>query len=108
MGIYETMCDEWFIEKLQDYSVLELGLRTWDADMMYLSMLERVVDAKMEVEDNQTLIVAFGTKGALQRYRELSKKDVVSTIHNAYREAADDMEEADKAVEEALQMVGLA
>ena len=108
MGVYETMCDEWFIEKLQDYSILELGLRTWDADVLYLSMLERVVDAKMEVEDNQILIVAFGSKGALQRYRELSKKDVVSTIHNAYREAADDTEEADKAVEEALQRVGLA
>ena len=108
MGVYETMCEEWFVEKLQDYGVLELGLRTWDADVLYLSMLMQVVDARTEVEDSQTLIVAFGTRGALQRYREISKKDVVSTIRNAYREAADDTAEADEAVEEALQRVGLA
>ncbi len=108
MGVYETMCEKWFIEKLQDYGVLELGLRTWDADLLFISMFMQVVDARTEVEDNQTLIVAFGTKGALRRYRELSKKDVVSTIRNAYREAADDAEEADEAFEDALQRVELA
>ncbi|MDO4806030.1 MAG: hypothetical protein Q4A07_02155 [Coriobacteriales bacterium] len=34
MGVYETMCEEWFVKKLQDYGVLELGLRTWDADVL--------------------------------------------------------------------------
>ncbi|MDO4806031.1 MAG: hypothetical protein Q4A07_02160 [Coriobacteriales bacterium] len=68
----------------------------------------QIVDARTEVEDNQTLIVAFGNKGALQRYRELSKKDVVSTIHNAYREAADDAEGAEEAFEDALRRVELA
>ena len=108
MGVYEAMCEKWCIEKLQDYGVLELGLRTWDADLLFISMFMQVVDARTEVEDNQTLIVAFGTKGALRRYRELSKKDVVSTIRNAYREAADDAEEADEAFEDALQRVELA
>lgn len=108
MSIYETMCEDWFVEKLQDYGVLELGLHTCDADMLYISMLMQVDDAKMEVEDNQALIVAFGTKGTLQRYRELSKKDVVSTIRNAYREAAGDAEEADEASEDVLQRMALA
>jgi len=101
-GIYETMCEEWLVKKLQDYGILELGLRTWDADVLYISMLMQVYDAKMEVEDNQTLIVAFGSKGALRRYRELSKKDVISTIRNAYQEAADDTEKANEAFDDAL------
>ena len=110
MSTYEEMSSEWFIEKLQDYGVLELGLRTWEADELYCSMLLQVIEEKEKVEDNQALIVAFETKEIMQRYKELAEKDIVDTIRKAYREAGAGMDKAEveKACEETLQKAALA
>ena len=109
MAVYDDMTSEWFVKKLQDYCVLERGMRTWEADVMYFGMLDQVVDAKEQVEDNQALIVAFGTRGALRRFRELTKRDVVNAIRGAYQEAGAEVDDTEaKAIcEETLQMAAL-
>lgn len=110
MSVYNTLCSDWLVERLQDYSVLELGLRTWEADLLYLSLLAKVVDAKEKVEDNQALIVAFGSKSALHRFQKLVRQDVADTIRNVYEEAGAGMDEdeVEESCEEALRRAALA
>lgn len=109
MAVYDDMSSEWFVKKLQDYCVLERGMMTSVADLMYFGMLEQVFDAKEKVEDNLALIVAFGNRGALRRYRELTNRDVVNVIKGAYQGVGAEMgdTEAEAVCEEALQRAAL-
>ncbi len=110
MGVYDAMSSPWFVERLQDYGVLELGLRTRDADALYADLLDQVAGARQQVVDNQALLVAFKTKEDWDKYQELTKKDVVDSIRNAYRAAGAGMDEreVEVACEEALQKAELA
>lgn len=48
-----------FVEKIQDYGLLDLGLNTTETDSLYLNFCGQIKGLKQEIRDNQTLIQAI-------------------------------------------------
>ena len=94
MKVYDTLTQQWFIEKLQDYGTFETPLSTTEVDVYYISLMDQVRDCREEITDNQALIIAIGDRDLFQQYKELSTKNVIDSIEAAYREAGKDMDEA--------------
>lgn len=91
MSVYEKLSSDWCVEKLQDIATFDMDLTTDQVDAYYHTMLDQTADLKEEVEDNQALILAFGTPEALTDYRRLSSKEVTETVEKAIRESGADL-----------------
>lgn len=110
MEVYNTLTEQWFIEKLQDHGTFETSLSTAEVDAYYISLMDQVKDCRSEIRDNQTLIAAIGDRDLFQQYKELSTKEVVDTIEAAYKEAGKDMDEetVKSAFQSAMQQMSIA
>lgn len=84
MRIYDALSSEWFVEKLQDFAIFESNLSTIGVDMYYTMLLEQVDDLRMEIEDNQKLILEVGDIDLLRQLREYSAQEVKDTIEKAF------------------------
>ena len=91
MKVYDTLTQQWFIEKLQDYGTFETSLSTAEVDAYYISLLNQVKDCRYEITDNQFLVAAIGDADLFRQYKELSTKEVLDSIEAAYKEAGRDM-----------------
>lgn len=109
MEVYDTMSSEWFIEKLQDYGTFETKLSTQEVDIYYISLMDQVADLREEIEDNQALIIASGDINLLRKFRELSTKEIIDSIEDAFKEAGSDMDEESvrTAYENAMQQAAM-
>ena len=93
--IYDRLSSQWFIEKIQDYGFFEADLTTSEVDAYYLTLIDQVKDLKEEIKDNQELIIQLGTPEKLEKYKELSLKDIIETIKAAFKEAGKGMDESE-------------
>ena len=93
MGIYDTLSQKWFVEKLQDYGTFEADLTTIQVDAYYLTLMDQVADLKEEIIDSQALIVAFGDADAYREYQHLSAEQIVDTVEAAFKEAGAGVDE---------------
>jgi hypothetical protein len=110
MRSYDMLRQDWFIEKLQDYCILEVNMNTMEMDL-YCSELEKhVIDAKEQIEDNQALIVAFGNMESLEQFHNFTSKQVKDALETAFREAETDFDKAtvEDALKSTLQLAALA
>lgn len=101
MSVYEKLSSDWCVEKLQDIATFDMDLTTDQVDAYYITMLDQTTDLKEEVEDNQALILAFGSPEALTNYRQLSSKEIADTVEQAIRDSGADL--ADPAIAETFQ-----
>ena len=110
MSVYDKLSSEAFIEMLQDYAIFETQFSTEEVDIYYITLLDQVHELKSEVEDNQELIIAFGTPELFRQYKELSLQEVTHTIEAAFREAGNGMDEQviNAAFEKAMAQVAMA
>lgn len=87
MGAYSTLSAAWFVEKLQDYAMFETNLNTLGVDIYYTSLMDQVIEQREEVEDNQALIISLGDITLLDALRDMTDKDIQTTITDAFAEA---------------------
>ena len=110
MSIYEKLSSDWFVERLQDIATFDMQLSADQTDAYYLTMKEQVSDYREEVEDNQTLILAFGNMEALAEYRKMSSKEVADAVEKAFSDADVDLKDSDVAAayQNAMQQAAIA
>ena len=110
MDVYDTLSGKWFLEKLQDYGFLEKNLSVRDTDTYCENLLEQVKDYQEEIVDNQIIIASCENEEVFKKYKEISSKELVSTIRDAYGKAGAgmDMETIRKSYEEALRIAAIA
>lgn len=94
MGVYDTLTQRWFIEKLQDHAFLELDLTTDETDLYYQSLVEQVNDLREEVEDNQRIIEALDDINLLKQYNEFNTEDIKEQIKDAFYKAGSGLDES--------------
>ena len=93
MGIYRTLLETWFIEKIQDFAMFETNLTPFGVDIYYESLIEQVKDLQDEIETNQALVAALGDEAVFTQFQELSEKEIRNQIREAYMEAGKGMNE---------------
>ena len=110
MGVYDTLLQKWFIEKLQDYGTFEADLTTIQVDAYYLALMEQVSDLREEIIDNQSLIIAFGEGDVYREYQQLNAKQIAETVEAAFREAGAGLDESivSSAFHNAMQQAAMA
>ena len=97
-GDWYTSHDEWmkvygkltrtpFVEKYQDYAMLEAKMNTREADIFYISLIDQIKDLEQQVKDNQGLVKAVGDQDSLQRVREVTIEEVKRVISETLQEA---------------------
>ena len=72
MSVLDELSGEDFLEKLQDYALLDRKISTTDADIYIECLNKRINDAKQSIEDNRLLIETFDDKEKLDEYRKCS------------------------------------
>ena len=110
MGVYSTLSAPWFVEKLQDYAMFETTLTTLGVDTYYTSLMDQVIEQREEVEDNQELIVSLGDITLMDALRDMTDKDIKTTITAAFAEACgeDASPEVKKVYEDAMKQMAIA
>lgn len=110
MGVYSTLSAPWFIEKLQDYAMFETTLTTLGVDTYYTSLMDQVIEQREEVEDNQELIVSLGDITLMDALRDMTDKDIKTTITAAFAEACGEetSPEVKKVYEDAMKQMAIA
>lgn len=110
MGVYSTLSAPWFVEKLQDYAMFETNLNTLGVDTYYTSLMDQVIEQREEVEDNQELIVSLGDITLMDALRDMTDKDIKTTITAAFAEACgeDASPEVKKVYEDAMKQMAIA
>ena len=109
MGVYKTLSDDWFVEKLQDYGMFETDLNTLGIDVFYKGLLEQVKEERENVEDNQALILALEDIDLLHVLHENSDRDVRETIRSAFEDAGaeTDMSVVNGAFDNAMKLAAI-
>lgn len=110
MGVYSTLSAPWFVEKLQDYAMFETPLNTLGVDTYYTSLMDQVIEQREEVEDNQELIISLGDITLMDALRDMTDKDIKTTITAAFAEACgeDASPEVKKVYEDAMKQMAIA
>lgn len=110
MGAYSTLSAPWFVEKLQDYAMFETTLNTLGVDTYYTSLMDQVIEQREEVEDNQELIISLGDITLMDALRDMTDKDIKTTITAAFAEACgeDASPEVKKVYEDAMKQMAIA
>ena len=110
MSVYDKLTSRAFTEMLQDYGTFETEFSTEEVDIYYITLLDQVFELKSEIEDNQELIIAFGSPELFRQYKELSIQEVTHTIETAFQEAGKGMDEktVNAAFKKAMSKVSLA
>ena len=110
MGVYKTLSDDWFVEKLQDYGMFETDLNTLGIDVFYKGLLEQVKEERENVEDNQALILALEDIDLLHVLQENSDREVRETIRSAFEDAGAeaDMSVVNGAFDNAMKLAAIA
>ncbi|MCJ0574862.1 hypothetical protein [Enterococcus cecorum] len=108
-GIYDALTSQCFIEKLQDYAMFETSFNTLGVDTYCMGLLDKVVELKEEVEDNQELIIALGDMDSLRSLRKMTETDIKNTIINAVTESCGEepAPELKQVFEDTLQQVAV-
>lgn len=83
MSTYSILLEKGFVEKLQDFTIFEKKLSSFDADIYYVSLLDQVHNLREEVETNQQLITALYEAKLLNPVRDC--------INSSVRESIDEM-----------------
>ena len=83
-GVYKTLSEDWFIERLQDYGMFEGKLNTLGVDVLYKGLLDQVREEKESVEDNQALILALKDIDLLHALQEHTDHEIKETIKSAF------------------------
>ena len=109
LSIYETLSSQQFIEKLQDYAAFETNMNTLEIDAYCKSLTDQVLDQKEVIRDNQTLIAALGDVSLLNKFNEITNKEVKDMISDSYIEnyGTNSEKELNKMLENALEQIAL-
>ena len=95
MTAFERITDKNFVAKIQDHGIFDLELNTTETDYYYKSLLNQVINAKQEIEDNQTLLKAFDTQEEFKKYLELLNQDIRENVIRLFDEAGISTEDED-------------
>lgn len=87
MTAFDRIIEKEFVAKIQDHGIFDLDLNTTETDYYYKSLLNQVVDAKQEIEDNQTLLKAFDTQEEFKKYLDLLNQDIRDNVIKLFDEA---------------------
>ena len=87
MKVYGKLTGKPFVEKYQDYAMLEEKMNTREADIFYISIIDQIKDLEQQVKDNQELVKAVGNQDSLQKVREVTIEEVKRVISETLQEA---------------------
>ena len=87
MKVYGKLTGKPFVEKYQDYAMLEEKMNTREADIFYISIIDQIKDLEQQVKDNQELVKAVGDHDILQKVREVTIEEVKRVISETLQEA---------------------
>ena len=109
-GVYATLSQPWFLEKLEDYGVFDASMSLPQVDAYCATLMDQVADLREEVEDNQALIMAFGDMPTLRKYKQLTNQEVAREVEAAFRVAGTRMDQTvvAKAFENTMRQVAMA
>ena len=90
--------------------MFETTLTTLGVDTYYTSLMDQVIEQREEVEDNQELIVSLGDITLMDALRDMTDKDIKTTITAAFAEACgeDASPEVKKVYEDAMKQMAIA
>lgn len=87
MKVYGKLVGKPFVERYQDYAMLEAKMNTREADIFYISLIDQIKDLEQQVVDNQELVKAVGDQDSLQKVREVTVEEVKRVISETLQEA---------------------
>ena len=106
MSVYTKLVTAPFVQRYQDYAMLEANMNTREADIFYIGMIDQVRDLEQQVRDNQELVKRVGGRDDLQKVKKAIIFEVKRVIEETIEEALDGTEadEIRAAYEKAGQM----
>lgn len=107
LSIFDTMLEDSFIQKVQDYGYFDLDLYTTEADCYYKSFINQITDSKQAVIDNQYIIELLKTPESIQAFRDLLDESTNEAIRNMCESENVDDEELSEVLNDTMVQLGI-
>lgn len=87
VSVFDKLASPLFIESVQDLGIFDMSLNSEETDCLFRSFYEQVKGLRLEVEDNQLLIITIDDPAMLDMYSDRIKDETQEEIESALDKA---------------------
>ena len=83
VAVFDKLASPQFIESVQDLGMFDMSLTSEETDCLYRSFYDQVKGLRIEVEDNQLLIITIDDPAMMDAYSDRIKEETQEEIESA-------------------------
>ena len=83
VAVFDKLASPQFIESVQDLGMFDMSLTSEETDCLYRSIYDQVKGLRIEVEDNQLLIITIDDPAMMDAYSDRIKEETQEEIESA-------------------------